>query len=133
MYHKAKRYISFFVLIGLISAIPAFANPVKAGKTRKSESFVINLQNSKNLIAESKIVSSNADHLYRLSIKQGETISFKLRSLDRTSLKVQSPSGIVKQTVDTRTHEGILTGDGEFILEISAADSSVYRLEVKKR
>jgi hypothetical protein len=85
------------------------------------------------LIAESKIVSSNADHLYRLSIKQGETISFKLRSLDRTSLKVQSPSGIVKQTVDTRTHEGILTGDGEFILEISAADSSVYRLEVKKR
>lgn len=133
MFHKTKRYISFFVLIGLMSVIPSLANTVKVEKTRKSEKFVIGIEANKKLVAESKIVSSTANHSYRLTVKPGETVSFKLSSLNRTSLKIQSPSGTVKQTVDVRNHEGILSGDGEFVFEISTEDFSPYRLEVKRK
>jgi hypothetical protein len=133
MYHKTKLYISFFVLVGLMSVVSVLANPAKVEKTRKSENFVIVFQDSKDLSTATKIVSRTATHLYRLSIKQGETISFKLKSANLTSLKVQSPTGIVKQKVDTRIHEGILTGEGEFVFEISTEDFSAYIFEVKRK
>jgi hypothetical protein len=133
MYHQAKRSILLFVLIGLLSAVTALANPVKAEKARQTESFVINLEQGKELAAESKIVAWSTNHSYRLNLKKGETVSFKLHSLNPTSLKIQTPSGNIKQAFDTRTHEGVLSGEGEFVFEISAANYSVYRLEIKRK
>ena len=134
MFHKIKRSISFFALVGLVSAIPAFANPEKGEKARKSEGFSISLRDNQDLPAQkSGVVTGIANHSYRLSLKQGETISFKLNSSNRTSVKVKSPSGIIKQTVNERIHEGVLSGEGEFVFEISAAEVSTYRLEVKRK
>jgi hypothetical protein len=133
MFHTIKRGISFFVLAGLISAVPVLANSAKAERTRPSENFVISLREDKNLVAETRIVNGIVGHTYRLTLKQGETISFKLNSHQRTSLKVKSPSGIVKQTINERSHEGVLSGVGEFVFEISSEDSSTYRLEVKRK
>jgi hypothetical protein len=132
MFHKIKRGISFFVLVGLISVIPAFANPEKAGTAQQSESFVINLQDGRNIVAETRFVNGIISHTYRLNLKPGETVSFKLNSGSRTSLKVKSPSGIVKQTVNERSHHGVLSGVGEFVFEVSSQESSVYRLEVRR-
>ena len=132
MFHKIKRGISFFVLVGLISVIPAFANPEKAGRAQLSEGFVINLKEGRDIAAETRVVNGIISHTYRLNLKQGETVSFKLNSGSRTSLKVKSPSGIVKQTVNERSHQGVLSGVGEFVFEVSSQESSVYRLEVRR-
>ncbi|MDQ6786870.1 MAG: hypothetical protein M3033_08690 [Acidobacteriota bacterium] len=132
MYHTIKRYVSLFVLVSLMSAISVLANPVKAEKNRKSESYVIDLQDKQSIALAGRFISINRVHSYRLNVKQGETVVLTVKSNKATSIKVQSPSGTVAEGKGERMLKAVLAGNGEFVIEINSDELSFYSIQVTR-
>lgn len=133
MFHTIKRYVSLFIIVGLLSAVPALANTVKREKNRKSENYVIDLQGKRSAALSGRFIALNQVHTYRLNVKPGETIVLTMRSNKPGSIKVQSPSGAVTLNKSEKTHKAVLSGNGEFVIEVSSDDISFYTIDVAKR
>ena len=131
MFHKIKGCISLFVVVaGLTGAsVPTFANTVKTEKNRASENYTIDMRGKKSVALKGRYLSVNGVHSYRVSVKPGETIVLTLRSSNPTSLKIQSPSGAVNQGKNEKAHKAVLTGNGDFIVEIGSENLTFYTIE----
>jgi hypothetical protein len=132
MFQSVKRYVSLFILVGLISSLPVFANTAQTLKVNDTETFAIDLQGNKTNIQSRSILTSGR-HAYRLNLKQGQSVEFTLRSNKEISVNIKSPSGAIKQNRNKKEYYGVITGAGEFVIEVSAGDFSFYTLEVKNQ
>lgn len=132
MFQSVKRYVSLFILVGLISSLPIFAQSGQTAKDNGTETFAIDLQDNKSNIQSRSILTSGR-HVYRLSLKQGQRVEFTLRSNKAISVDIKSPSGAIKQNRDQKEYYGVITGEGEFVIEVSVGDFSFYTLEVKNQ
>jgi hypothetical protein len=133
MFQTIKRHFALFILVSVVSAVPAFANSVKVGKAPKTENFVIDLQNNKRIALGEKIISRRENHLYRVNLKQGEVFVFTVRSGKATALKVKSATGVVNGGETANWHRVVLNGAGEYELEVSTEDVSLYTVDVTNK
>lgn len=133
MFHTIKRYVSLFIIVGLLSAVPVLARTNNAEKNRKSDNYVIDLQGKKNVALTGKFLSIKGVHTYRMNVKQGETVILTVNSAKPSSMKVQSPSGAVTLSKGEKSHRAVLSGNGEFIVEINSDDISYYSIDVASR
>ena len=133
MFQSIKRYVALFILIGLIGSLPAFAHTVKTGKPKKAETFTVDFEGGKNNGSRSKAIQHGTAHSYRLNLKQGQTVEFKLRSNKALSVNVKSPSGVVKQANREKDFHGVLSGEGEFVIEVTSEDFAFYTLTTKNK
>lgn len=129
MIHSIKRHIAFFVLLVLAGTVPVLANPVKGGSNNKTETFVVDIQGKKTVPVISKAVGSKENHIYQLNLQPGEKVSFTLHSDKRLSLKVRTSAG-VKEVSNEKSFQGVLSAPGDYVIEISTQEISLYTLKI---
>lgn len=122
-----------FILVGLVSSIPVFANPVKTVEKQDDGTFVLDMQNNKAIALNRTYIVRNSNHSYRLSVRQGETASFTVHSSKPVSIKVSNAAGVIEQGKTGTTCRVVLSGAGDFVIEISSADIAYYTLDVKTK
>jgi hypothetical protein len=129
MIHSIKRYVEFLVLVGLVSAVPVFANTAKSNSTAKNKTVVVDIKGKKSLPLISKAIGPSDSHKYQVSVEPGKKVFFKVRSDKPVSLKIQTSEG-VKAVTNEKYFEGVLSAAGDYVIEIISNDISVYTLEI---
>jgi hypothetical protein len=125
MIHSIKRYAAFFVLLALAGAVPVFANTVN----KKNETVVVDIQGKKSVPLISKAIGRKESHKYQISLQPGEKAVFRLRSDKGLSLKIQAANG-VKEVSNERFVQGVLSVAGDYEIEVSTNNLSLYTLEI---
>lgn len=130
MLNTAKRFFAFFVLVALASATPVFANFEKPNYNANSKVYNVEFHGKKNIPVVNRMLTIGANHSYVLKLRQGETAVFTLRSDKGTTVRVKSPSGRVTEQNAEKAHQGVLSGVGEFVIEVSSTELSSYTLTI---
>ena len=118
----------------LLLSMVVLANSVSAGAVSKKSrgSELINVE-SKSYNYFNRFLSTGSPQSYKLTVKEGQETSVKIRSIEGVSIKLYLPGGEVKQYSEDKNFGLEFRAAGEYLIEVHSANFSKYTFKTSTK
>lgn len=122
--------ISSFALAVAVGAISALATTTPNEIIADPHAAVIEHQVSEKLTYTIHTIRPGSNHCYKVDLRAGEKALVEMRSNNEITLNVKTPSGARRNSTGTQKFQAVLTGEGEFQIQLGAQTNAVYRIKI---
>lgn len=128
------RFIREVICLALLLTMITSVQSVGAQNNRPQDKEIhqkIVFASGKNSTVIRKQIKLGTSHVYTFSANEGQTLSVRLKTGDKTSLSVYAPvNGVIEDADGVKKWSGALSESGEFTIIVGTDATAKYMLEI---